>query len=160
MTPLLTVVEEAIKAKLAPMVGTGAGNLKQIDVHAFGSQEQFAELLQRFRPRMPGAILAPPSITYTQPPARIIDAVLGYSLLIGYATRETIDTRRAFHFARHDEVMQHLANQSIPRTGIATTAQLDFIRMGTWRMGDEEEFAVQMFTFNITVRNWQINLPA
>lgn len=161
-TPMLQAVEDKIIEALAPLVGGGPDLLRQIDVESLNSEDDLAAILERFRTRMPGAVLSTPVVSFeTKPGAfRLLDATLRYRLLVGYSARRNSETRRHFAYARLEDVMRLLSQQQLGNSGIATTSPIDFVRPTSWSFAEEAELSVQLLEFEVKVRNWQVSTPA
>lgn len=133
----------------------------EIQVQEFGSAADAEELLERFRGLLPGAFLSIPRVTYDTRPGglRVADVTLNYGFLIGMADRRDEAIRQEFAKQLHERHSQHLMLRQLSPAGIACSG-IDYLRPQSWEYTAEPEISVAYLTFDITVRNWQINTPA
>jgi hypothetical protein len=161
MPTLLGTLEAKLLGLLAPLTAAQGGPLKTIEVEEFKSEEQLAELVERFRPRMPMGFLSVPSgqLSKANGP-RVLDATFEYRFLAGIETRRSTESRRQIAYELFDQFAALTSLRQIGRQGLQTTADPDFVNLALLDYADSTDFAALLIGFSVTVRNWQINQPA
>lgn len=160
---LLYQVQEKVLALTAPLVATFEPyKVNQIRTAEFSSNEDFDDLLERFKDVMPGAYLSVPTVSYDSNLSniRVVNATLQYGLLVGISGRWEESVRQDFIFEVHDRFAQYLFLRPIPRDGIPGIP--DYLRPSDWQYRSDMDKTISTFysTFSISVRNWAINEPA
>lgn len=160
---LLSQVQSKVLALASPLIATFEPyKVSQIRTAEFSSNEDFDDLLERFKDVMPGAYLSVPSVSYDSDLTglRVVNPTLQYGLLVGISGRWEEAVRQDFIFEVHDRFAQYLFLRPIPTDGIP--GRPDFLRPNGWEYRSDLDKTISTFysTFSISVRNWAINEPA
>lgn len=163
METILGQIEKELIDALNPLLvplGLGSPSLKQIEVEAFSTGEDIAELLDNLRSRMPGAYLNIPGITYNaSQDVRAADFVLDYAFLVGVDStgRMRLEDKKNLLYYFHESFHREFFYRRIQNCDIP--ANLDFIRPGRFEVATADKIMVSLTTFSLAVRNWQIRQP-
>ena len=146
MSGILTDMETAIIAKLAPLVGsvTATG----FRVETFQSADDISALLAAYKDITPAGFLSVPTITFNaQGTTRVSDFTADYSLLIGYATdRDSHDSQRTLAYTHFSVVTAALQfSQDVSAAGY----RLDFTRLSRWQFIQSANAVAAIFGFSI-----------
>jgi len=160
---LLTEVQGKVLDMVQPLISAFSDyDVNQISVADISTIEDIDDLIERFRPLMPGAFLSIPRVTYNTEPNgyRLVDASLQYGLLVGITGRWEEAVRQDYIREVHDKFAQHLFLRQPPQGGVPCS-RIDFLRPDSWEYRSDLDKTITAFylTFSVLIRNWQINEP-
>lgn len=158
----LATLETTIAAQLAGLLTANGGTLDTIIFEdAPPTADALGELLQRYGPRVNSAFVLGPSCQITKAGGpRVANVQASFVFLAVIPTRASSADRRSASHTLFDAFCAAMTLQRPARTGLNTTAPLDFIATGSRTSANSPEFATLAIDFSVTIRNWQINSPA
>ena len=158
-------VRAKLLTMLAPLTVAGGGTLKQIHSVSISSEEEVDEVLERFKDRVPGGFLSTPVATLARGQAggqsvRTTDATFSYLFVAAFADRGDVAERLEQAEDAFDMFVEAMLLQRPTRSGLPTTAPLDFIDVSDSGIMDKPAMTVFFARFKVVIRNLQVNQPA
>jgi hypothetical protein len=160
----LEIIHQRIEDVIAPIIGEGDYDIREIQIGTFSTAEEMGALFERYKSRFPGAYLSPPTVAIARGPALggtipTLDATLGYSLLVGMADRDDTRARLFRAYRTAERIVGALNLIRLPQAGVPSTSIVRESRPSLVAFAESEEIVAALVQFDIQVRNWQVSGP-